>query len=153
MPPVRGLFVSGQPLDHEPNLGQVPIVPPGTPPGGDSWGVSPHHHFGGRLQPPPSGPGSTPRGYLPPGPPPGHQSPCHQLQSAAAMAMQAAAAAAAAAAGNTRLGPPSYQDVSDGETGGGGGAGYPGGPITGNTAGGYGPVQPVTSQHSHVEVY
>ena len=24
---------SGQPLDHEPNMGQVPMMPPGTPPG------------------------------------------------------------------------------------------------------------------------
>lgn len=30
------MFSSGQPLDREPNMGQVPVVPPGTPPM-DSW--------------------------------------------------------------------------------------------------------------------
>lgn len=36
---------SGQPLDREPNMGQVPLVPPGTPPM-DGWG---HHHYNGLV--------------------------------------------------------------------------------------------------------
>ncbi|XP_013382228.1 LIM/homeobox protein Lhx3 [Lingula anatina] len=35
------LFGMGQALDHEPPMGQVPVVPPGTPPG-DTW-----LHYGG----------------------------------------------------------------------------------------------------------
>ena len=30
------MYVNGQPLDQEPPMGQVPIIPPGTPPN-DSW--------------------------------------------------------------------------------------------------------------------
>ena len=39
---------TGQPLDHEPTMGQVPIVPPGTPPN-EQWGLPTHHpaHFNG----------------------------------------------------------------------------------------------------------
>lgn len=35
-----GMYPTGQPLDHEPTMGQVPIVPPGTPPS-ETW-VPPH---------------------------------------------------------------------------------------------------------------
>ena len=34
--PGADLYSTGQPLDQEPSMGQVPIVPPGTPPN-DSW--------------------------------------------------------------------------------------------------------------------
>ena len=48
----------GQPLDHEPSMGQVPILPPaGTPPG-EGW-----PHFNG-LPHPTGGPGPYP---FPPG--------------------------------------------------------------------------------------
>lgn len=30
------MFSSGQPMDREPNMGQVPVAPPGTPPM-DNW--------------------------------------------------------------------------------------------------------------------
>ncbi len=45
---------TGQPMDHEPSMGQVPIVPPGTPPS-EQWGLPSHHpaHFNG--MPPHSG--------------------------------------------------------------------------------------------------
>jgi len=48
MAPVqRGLYLSGQPLDHEPSLGQVPVVSlaaaGGSPPS-DAW-LPPSHHF------------------------------------------------------------------------------------------------------------
>lgn len=57
LPGNRGIFSSGQPLDHEPSLGQVPVGPPATPP--DSWGPPPNHynglpqnpHFMGRQSP------------------------------------------------------------------------------------------------------
>ena len=43
------MYPTGQPLDHEPSMGQVPIVPPGTPPG-DTW--VPHFNgFMGRRSP------------------------------------------------------------------------------------------------------
>ena len=72
MAPVqRGLYLSGQPLDHEPSLGQVPVVSlaPGSPPGSDAaaaaW-LPPSHQFSARLRygappmppPPPQSPGS-----------------------------------------------------------------------------------------------
>lgn len=42
MPPHGArMYDTGQPLDHEPNMGQVPVVPPGTPPG-ENWGPAPH---------------------------------------------------------------------------------------------------------------
>ena len=56
----------GQPLDHEPSMGQVPILPPaGTPPG-DGW-----PHFNGLPHP---GSGGPPHGgpYFPPGGPGRH---------------------------------------------------------------------------------
>ena len=39
---------TGQTMDHEPPMGQVPIVPPGTPPN-EQWGLPSHHpaHFNG----------------------------------------------------------------------------------------------------------
>jgi len=48
MAPVqRGLYLSGQPLDHEPSLGQVPVVSlagaGGSPPS-DAW-LPPSHQF------------------------------------------------------------------------------------------------------------
>ncbi|ELU05149.1 hypothetical protein CAPTEDRAFT_228137 [Capitella teleta] len=47
MPPHGArMFDAGQPMDHEPNMGQVPIVPPGTPPG-ESWCPAPQNHFNG----------------------------------------------------------------------------------------------------------
>ena len=61
MAPVqRGLYLSGQPLDHEPSLGQVPVVSlagaGGSPPS-DAW-LPPSHQFtrlryGGPPMPPP----------------------------------------------------------------------------------------------------
>jgi len=60
MAPVqRGLYLSGQPLDHEPSLGQVPVVSlagAGSPPS-DAW-LPPSHQFtrlryGGPPMPPP----------------------------------------------------------------------------------------------------
>lgn len=133
MPPVRSMFGSGQPLDHEPNMGQVPIVPPGTPPG-DSW-ISAHHF--GRLQgppppPPPPQQSVNPHRYLP-----GHQSPPN-LAGASQLGMVLHGGPGGgdqlAAAMNSRLPiPPPYQDVSDNES--------------------YVPYQAVTSQQGHVEVY
>lgn len=64
MTPVpRGMssYISGQPLDHEPSLGQVPGVVPGLPPNAaqsppvDTWLPPSHHQFGrlmGHYQPP-----------------------------------------------------------------------------------------------------
>ncbi len=37
---------TGQPMDHEPSMGQVPIVPPGTPPN-EAWGMPHPAHFNG----------------------------------------------------------------------------------------------------------
>jgi len=61
MAPVqRGLYLSGQPLDHEPSLGQVPVVSlagaGGSPPS-DAW-LPPSHQlprlrYGGPPMPPP----------------------------------------------------------------------------------------------------
>jgi len=76
MPPGRGMggYGSGQPMDHEPNMGQVPIVPPGTPPS-DNWvpshynGLPPGAHFMGRQSPniPLSQPQMMPNDSMPPG--------------------------------------------------------------------------------------
>ena len=88
MAPVRGggggaggMFGPGQPLDHEPSLGQVPLISPGSPSGGNgggtlvtgdaSWliGGPPNPHHFGRLpglQPPQSQPPPPPQQQLPP---------------------------------------------------------------------------------------
>jgi len=64
MAPVqRGLYLSGQPLDHEPSLGQVPVVSlagAGGSPTSDAW-LPPSHQFtrlryGGPPMPPPPPP-------------------------------------------------------------------------------------------------
>ncbi len=53
MTPINGdMYPTGQPMDHEPSMGQVPIVPPGTPPG-DGWvphfnGLPPNSFMGRR---------------------------------------------------------------------------------------------------------
>jgi len=59
MAPVqRGLYLSGQPLDHEPSLGQVPVVSlASASPPSDAW-LPPSHQFnrlryGGPPMPPP----------------------------------------------------------------------------------------------------
>jgi len=56
------LYLSGQPLDHEPSLGQVPVASlaggAGPSPPADAW-LPPSHQFT-RLH----------RGYMPPPPPP-----------------------------------------------------------------------------------
>jgi len=58
MAPVqRGLYLSGQPLDHEPSLGQVPVVSLAGSPPADAW-LPPSHQFarlryGGPPMPPP----------------------------------------------------------------------------------------------------
>ena len=44
----------GQPLDHEPSMGQVPVIPPGTPPS-ENWanynGLPPNSPYFGRRSP------------------------------------------------------------------------------------------------------
>ena len=63
MAPVqRGLYLSGQPLDHEPSLGQVPVVSlaAGASPPSDAW-LPPTHQFarlryGAPPMPPPPPP-------------------------------------------------------------------------------------------------
>jgi len=80
MAPVqRGLYLSGQPLDHEPSLGQVPVGAGGSPPS-DAW-LPPTHQFtrlrygGPPMPPPPQSPGSlaavmqSMQGGVPPLPP------------------------------------------------------------------------------------
>ena len=46
------MYPTGQPLDHEPSLGQVPVVPPGTPPS-EAWahynGLPPHPGMPGYM--------------------------------------------------------------------------------------------------------
>jgi len=83
MAPVqRGLYLTGQPLDHEPTLGQVPVVSLAGSPPSDAW-LPPSHQFtrlryGGPPMPPPppldrQSPGSLAavmQGIqVPPGPP------------------------------------------------------------------------------------
>lgn len=47
----QDMYHSGQPLDNEPNMGQVPMIPPGTPPN-EAWG---HGPFSGLPTPPGQG--------------------------------------------------------------------------------------------------
>jgi len=137
MPPVRGMFGSGQPMDHEPTMGQVPSIPPGTPPGGsDSW-VSPHHHFSRPQQQQPLQAGGVPKpgGHYIPGRP--LSSPrSHAYTSLVGMVMQDGGGGMGGATQLQLLPPvmaPPYQDVSDSDS--------------------YASYQPVTSQQGHVEVY